>query len=266
MRENRTGTGMTDSVKRVMMFLAVCGLCSGAFAGEMRTWHLSDGRTIEAEFVRILFDKLVLKDAEGKEVNIPRDSFKLSDDDLEYLELAEAPVLDLLFRKSIERKNFSKIKGAENRPPEQVANFGVKVVQKSTGEYNHPLTIELFAIGQEIKGDRYILLDRMTKTFTLTKANKRSVEVFSKRTVRMTDLWDGSENYSRRGEQYYGFIVVVRDKRGKLIAVNASNEWLADHLENLEKLKVFNYMDETCVRTYPSRPKSYVANIAAGRG
>ncbi len=232
---------------------------------ELRTWHLANGQTVEAAFERVLFDKLVLKTADGKDVTIPKDEFALSAADREYLELEDFPKLDLLFRKSIERKNFSMIRGSENRPPEQRASFGAKVVQKSTAEYNHPLTVEYFAIGQEIKGDRYILLDRMSKTFTPTKENKRSVEFYSNRLVRMTDLWDASQTYSRRGEQYYGFIITVKDKRGKLVAVDASNNWLADHLDTLETRRIGNYMDKTCMRAFPSRPKSYLANQAAGR-
>lgn len=252
-------------MKRWLAVLGVCGLCAGAFAGELRTWTFSDGRTLEAEFVRILFDKIVLKDAQGKEHTLPREMFVLSDADREFLELENPPVLDLLFRKSIEQKNFSMIRGSENRPPEWRGQFGAKVVQKSSGDYGHELTVEFFAIGQEIKGDRYILLDRRSQTFTPTKANKRSVEFYSKRLVRMTDLWNGSTNYSRRGEQYYGFVITVRDKRGKLVAVDASNAWLTEHLDNLEKLRIGNYMDKTCIRTFPTRPQSYVANQAAGR-
>jgi hypothetical protein len=232
---------------------------------EMRTWNFTGDRTLEAEFVRVLFDKLVLKDVNGEEHTIPRENFVLSEADEEYLELENPPELDLLFRKSIERKNFAMIRGAENRPPEQRANFGAKVVQKGSGDYNHPLTVEFFAIGQEIKGDKYILLDRKRKSFIPSRENDRMLEFYSSRIVRMTDLWDDSLNYSRRGEQYYGFIITVRDKRGKLIAVDASNDWLEEHLGKLEKLKIRNYMDKTCSRTFPSRPKSYIASRAAGR-
>ena len=232
---------------------------------EILTWQLDDGRTLEAEFVRILFDKIMLKDTAGKEWTIPQESLVLTDEDREFLELENPPKLDLLIRKSIERKNFAMIRGAENRPPEQRGTFGAKVVQKSSAEYNHPLTVEYFVIGQEIKGDRYIVLDRKKETFIPTKENDGTLEFYSGRLVRMTDLWDAHPNYSRRGEQYYGFIITVKDKRGKLIAVDASNDWLQDYLGNLENLRIGNYMDKTCLRTYPSRPKSYIANRAAGR-
>ncbi len=265
MPHKRIGSGTAQARKRMILLLAVYGICAGVSAGEMRTWYFADGRTVDAEFVRVLFDKLVLRNADGEEWSIPRTEFKLSDADREFLELAEPPKLDLMFRKSIERKNFSKVRGAESRPPEQVGSFGVKIEQKSTGDYNHPLSVECFVLGQEIRGERYLLLDRFSESFMLTKENKRKVEFYSDRLVRLTDLWDGSEAYTRRGEQYYGFIITVTDKRGELIAVDASNKWVEENLETLKERYVGNYMDDCCVRTYPTRPESYLANQAAGR-
>jgi len=40
-----------------------------------------------------------------------------------------------------------------------------------------------------------------------------------------------------------------------MIAYKTSNQWLADNLENLKNLKVGNYMDKDCKRTFPTRPK-----------
>ena len=36
----------------------------------------------------------------------------------------------------------------------------------------------------------------------------------------------------------------------------ASNHWLWENIENLKKLPVGSYMDKTCTRVYPTRPKS----------
>ncbi|MEA2068129.1 MAG: hypothetical protein U9P12_02905, partial [Verrucomicrobiota bacterium] len=58
-----------------------------------------------------------------------------------------------------------------------------------------------------------------------------------------------------RGTTYYGHLVVVTDSRGKIIAHDASNEWLFENLENLRKLPVGKYMDKTCTRAFPSSPR-----------
>lgn len=251
-------------MKKILLILAVAGSVAIASA-EVRTWTLKNGKTIEGEMVRTYLDKMVLVDADGKEATLPKDAFRFSDADREYMELEDPPKFKIEIKKSVLRKNFSMIRGSEDRPPEQRAEFGAKVSLENKKDYTHELTVEYFAIGDEIKGDRYILLDRKKSTFTPSKENKWTHEFYSKRLVRMTDLWDNSTVYSRRGEQYAGFVITVRDKRGKLIGINASREWMENSIENLEQLKIGNYMNELCQRTYPTRPKSYIASLASGR-
>lgn len=240
------------------------GLCFAASA-EMRTWTFKTGETLEAELVKIQFDKIVLKDADGKEWTIDKVQFEFSDEDQELLALESPPTLKLEFRKSIVRKNFSMVRGAEDRLPEQRANFGAEVKQTSSTDYPYELTIEFFAIGKELKGSRFIVLDRYSQTFTLTKENKREFKFESPRTINLTDLWPNNSTYSRRGEQYDGFLVMVKDKRGKIIAMDASRDFLVEHLSTLEERGIGNYMDDTCKRTFPTRPDSYIASNAAGR-
>jgi len=60
------------------------------------------------------------------------------------------------------------------------------------------------------------------------------------------------------GEEYSGFLIIVTDARGEMISVKSSNNWLVENLENLKKLSVGNFMDKTCTRTFPSRPKSTI--------
>lgn len=240
------------------------GLCVAASA-EMRTWNFITGEQLEAEFVKQYFGKIVLKDSNGKEWTLKEEDFILSDEDKEYLALEEIPELKLEFKKSITQKNFTNVRYAEDRPPEERASFGAAVLQKGTGDYPFELSVEYYAIGKEIKGERYILLDRASDKFTLNKENKREFEFYSNRIVRLTDMWKDNETYSERGEQYYGFLIVVKDKRGKVVAMNATNNWLMEHLDNIEGLMIGNYMDETCTRTYPTRPKSYIASRASGR-
>ncbi len=52
--------------------------------------------------------------------------------------------------------------------------FTAKIKQTSAGSYNHELKVEYFAIGEEVDGDNYILLDRQRDVFTPTHENKRS--------------------------------------------------------------------------------------------
>jgi len=246
-------------MKRMLLLLVASSICSVGMA-ELRTWNFKTGETIEAEYIKTMLDNYVIKDANGKEYTIPIAKFNLSAEDKEFLALENPPKLELEIRKSILRKNFTMIRGSEDRPPEQRGEFGVIIKQKSPGDYPYPLTVDVYVFGEEIKGDRYILLDRFSSPFTLKEKNKSVFEFYSNRTVRMTDMWDapfaGLYCFTRRGEQYFGFLIVVKDKRGKVIAIDASNDWMPGHLATLEERRIGNYMDQTFQRTYPTRPKS----------
>ena len=57
-----------------------------------------------------------------------------------------------------------------------------------------------------------------------------------------------------RGTKYGGYLVIVRDERGKIIQYDASHEFLYEKLEALQKLRPNNHFNRECVRVIPARP------------
>ncbi|MEN8254652.1 MAG: hypothetical protein ABFR33_04200 [Verrucomicrobiota bacterium] len=215
----------------------------------MRTWTGVDGKTFEAEFVTVISSKAVLKDSRGKMRKIPQDQLSL--EDREFIELAQPPEFNIDFSKK-SSQYIGKMSPYNPRTPPKVLDyvFSARLKQISAGLYNHELHVEFFAIGAENFGDHYILLDRQESRFMPTKENERTHE-FSGKTVRLTTY----ELYGDfKGMKYAGYLVVVTDKRGKIITHATSNKWLFENLENLRRLSVGRYMDETCTRVFPSRP------------
>ena len=225
-------------------------------ANEMRMWTLLDGRTIEAEFVNTFGGKVVLKGARRKTYKIPKG--QLSAEDIEYAELASPPDFDIdlinLLKQIRYNGGFYDIQ-YWGRPPEKRGSFGARLKQTSAGDYNHELHVELFVIGQERNGDQYIFLDYQKIAFTPSQEERRTFEFLSPREAVLTNVriagWV-------RGEKYHGYLVVVTDARGEIIVQKTSKKWLSENLESLRTLSVGNYMDKTCTRTYPSRPKTLV--------
>jgi hypothetical protein len=204
---------------------------------ETRTWTLSDGRAMEAEFVNTFAGKVVLKSAKGKMYKIQPE--KLSAEDLDYVELAEPPDLDINFLKSFDQKRFD---GGWydtewwDRAPEQRGHFGVQVKQTSAGEYNRELQVEIFMVGSQRSGDPYILLDHQQTAFNPAREDRRFFEFRSPREVVLHHytpdmLYGLTQN---RGEKYAGYLVTVTDERGEVIAVKTSKKWLMENIENLK--------------------------------
>ncbi|RLA36421.1 MAG: hypothetical protein DRQ64_10100 [Gammaproteobacteria bacterium] len=228
-------------------------------ANGMRMWTMADGRTLEAEFVNIFGGKVVLKNGRGKTRKVPKE--QLSGEDIEYAELASPPDLDINFLKNFRQETFSggfyDIEYWE-RPSEEWGHFGVQLKQTSPGEYNHELQVEMFVVGSQRGGDKHLLLDRQQFAFNPARAEQRFFEFRSDRKVvlhKYVIYWYYSREF---GEKYAGCLVTVKDERGETIAVESSSKWLVENLENLKKLSVGNYMDKTCTRTFPSRPKTLI--------
>ena len=217
----------------------------------LRTWSSMEGKTIEAKYIMVMGDKVVLDTAKGKKAKIPLS--QLSEEDREYVELSNPPEFDIDFSAKSEQVFSIKDGGPSGQTMARDYRAKVRLKQKSTGAYNHELCVEFFAIGAEITGNRNILLDRQKSCFTPNAENQRSHE-FSGRTVRMIDSdsrWTGLHF----GEKGYGYLVTVTDSRGKTIDYQESNEWLYENRERLKQLPVGAYMDKNCLRVFPTSPK-----------
>ena len=216
-------------------------------------WTRPDGKEFDAEYVSMIGGKVVLKTAKGKTLKIPKD--KLSAEDREYIELINPPQFTLDFVKLSDNQS-GRYKGSpfNPTPPPRVNDFtfGVKARQRSAGDYNHQLTLEYFAIGKERLGDKYILLDRESSTFTPTKENERS-HSFKGETIEMIEYVNFDNQL--RGKRPDGNLIIVTDERGQIIQHSASKSWLWENLDKLRELPVGAYMDKTCSRAYPTSPK-----------
>lgn len=230
-----------------MVICAAC-ICAGA---EMRTWTLADGRKYTAEFVHVMGGYVVLRNASGRNEKIKLAD--LSSEDRIFVELSNPPRLEISFRRKSDQKRFSPRFTTTLLPEIQINTFGGRIRQRSAGSYNHELHVEFFAIGKERAGKRFILLDRQEGSFFLTKENQRSHEFWG-RDIEL-DEYEIFYIDRPRGKKYAGHLIIVADSRNKVIATKASHDWLLENLENLKQIPVGGYMDDACVRTFPTRPK-----------
>lgn len=233
------------------LFIVIAFTISISVAEAGRTWTLSDGQQYTAELVLVMGDKVVLKNAKGKQVKIPLSRFSV--EDRLFIELANPPHLELSFRRKSNQKYFSPRLTTTLLPKIQINTFGVRIKQRSAGSYKHRLHVEFFAIGKERAGKKFILLDRQESSFTLSGGNQRSHEYWG-RAVEL-DQYEIFYIDRPRGKKYDGHLIVVTDSRGKRIAVQASHDWLLEYYEGLSQLPIGAYMDKTCSRTFPTRPK-----------
>ncbi len=212
-----------------------------------------DGRTFDAEFMTLLANRVSLKNAKGKLLKISPE--KLSPEDLEFIQLERPPKLDLSFSRQSSHRSYPIVEGSNNQQTPSSFNyvFGAKVEKTSPGTYDHELQAELFVIGKEVSGNRYILLDHQKGGFTLNEENQQYFELRG-------DSVEVSEYELReqfRGVKYGSYLVVITDSRGKIIAHKTPKKWLFQRRENLKRLAIGNYFDKNCTRVGPTPPNPF---------
>ncbi|MDF7806307.1 SHD1 domain-containing protein [Pontiellaceae bacterium B12219] len=214
----------------------------------LRTWVSKDGKTLEAEFMTAMGDNVVLKTARGKQLKIPLSD--LSEEDNKFVKLATPPRFKLDLGKKIRQK---RLKYGADAIGINEYTFTAKVKQESSGKYPYPLTVEYYAIGSELAGNKFILLDKAESVFVPSELENGTAHEFSGRTF---DMLDYNVYEMRRGDKYAGFLILVKDQRGEVIAHRSSPTWLYKNMDNLKKLPVGSFMDKTCTRVWPTPLRS----------
>ncbi len=217
----------------------------------LRIWTGQAGKTFEAEFVVVIGDKVVLKDVRGRQRKIPMD--QLSDEDRLFIGLANPPKFNIDFSRKTSKRSINEGPFVDN--PQWVPRlydyiFTARLKQVSAGEYNHELKVEFFAIGKEINGDNFILLDRQESRFTPSKENGRTHEFSGDEVMLEVRDWTFFADLYK-GEKYGGYLVVVTDERGEIIDQGFSHKWLPALLDTLREFPIGKHFDKTGTRTYP---------------
>jgi len=224
----------------------------GKPADKMRSWTLGNGKVIEAELAMQFGDKVILKSANGKEVKIPVMDF--SAEDLDYLELASPPPLKITFLKETDIFDFEDMPNAQWPVVMRETMVGVKIEKINNKPYKRELKVELYSFSSEIDGDNYILMDRTMGAFIPSKASVGGYELWGKKAY-AKDYHDAppSRPQNRRGEKFTGYMIVVIDERGEVIAQNTSNDWMLENIDFLRELPIGRHFNKDGVRVYPPR-------------
>lgn len=231
----------------VMLMMSLTSL------GEVRAWNFKNGKSMEAEFVAVSGGQVSLKSVKGKVKKIPYAEFM--DEDLRYIELQNPPQLDLDLGKSVRTHAYlGNFNGGGDIPSKDIYTLTAKVKQTSSKVYNHPLTLEFFTIGEENIGDKNILYSYHKETFNLPEGSGSTFTISTDE----IDVIEYVSNGQLSGEAYKGYMMIVKDFRGEIIASKASrDDWFAI-AETLAKLPVGRTFDPaTGERCFPTRPKRW---------
>ncbi|MDF7801858.1 SHD1 domain-containing protein [Pontiellaceae bacterium B1224] len=202
---------MNIKTKSFILFLMIT-LVSGVRA-ELRIWTDVNDKSIEAEHVRTLSDKVVLRQADGTEIKVSLDT--LCERDRQYAILKTPPRIDISVSADADRSNAGY--GNRRNVQEETVSVEVKIRKSSPSPYDAPLSAELYLIGMPENGAGYIILDKLRQTFSFTAENKNS-HTFESQAVSLKKLEGGRQ----MGIEYKGYLIAVKDKTGEIISIKCS--------------------------------------------
>lgn len=260
---NRCLKGGPFSVRSNTYIFRLSGFCLAFLSAcvstpaEVRTWEDRQGNRYEAEFAGELFDKVTLKEPNGREHRIA--VVDLSEHDQKYIRVMVPPVMDIDFTK----KTRTKLKPVEVSDDDSdtvtILSATVTLRKISQRPFTSRLNAEVYFIAQEVDGDNYILLDRAESDFLFTQ---QDVHEFKTKDIEVTIYTEYT--HQRRGENYLGYLVVISDAQNNIVQVKTDIDWLAGNAEKLRKLyargavsRYLRHFDRTMQQTEVPRPAYY---------
>ena len=200
---------------QIISFIAMICIVSSAHA-QMRIWTDQSGQQYEAEYMKDLFGKITLRTVDGKEIRVPLED--LSEADQKYLRVEIPPTLDVTCRIPPPKRPARRGDWDDRDDTETwVYNAEVTISKESRRPFTSRLFGELFLIAEEVDGDNYILLSKTEASFLLLDKDNNQ-HAFKAEPVEVRRfLESGGKQW--RGEEFYGYLVVISDRHGTILAV-----------------------------------------------
>jgi hypothetical protein len=229
-----------------------------AHVPELRSWTTADERQFEAKYLTRVVDAVLLETREGRQQKMPIRS--LSSEDRDYVMLLNPPEMKIDFIKRSDQKmppdDSPWLRSPSRRIQIADYQFGVRLKTTSVNnDYDKPLTVEYFAVGDEVAGDNFVLLDRQSTTFIPTRDFEGEFVFEGARSVEVMKLALQRARGGMRGVEYGGYLITVSDELGRIVQYRTSNEFLFENSENLKKLPVGKHFNRNCNRVMPDRPR-----------
>ncbi|MBN2686066.1 MAG: hypothetical protein JXR40_12355 [Pontiellaceae bacterium] len=230
------------------LFGVVLLLGTLAWAGEFRTWSDKKGNTIQAEFVRLFGDKVMLKTKDGKELSVPVGGLSLADQ--EYLAKMVPPEMEITVDKDLDTERTMEVSGYTQREETATLNITIKKKGKnpSTGTYKAVVYMLINVVGEEY-GANYRRVgaynehifsfkeetvdEKDAEAEKQTKPKKTDETSFSLSNVTTVDDW----REKKEGWQYEGYILVILDEKGKVVNSVVSTDTYESFISFIDDFK-----------------------------
>lgn len=219
---------------KVLMVIAALGLLTGSVQAEMRIWADKKGNTIEAEFINIMGNKVVLKTPDGKIHKVPKAG--LCANDQKYLAANIPPTLKISVDVDKDRDTISSYSstygtyGSETK--QEVITCAVEIKKTNREACSKKFKAYIYVFSESLASKQYRVLDISETEMSFVKTKSASFNS-DPVTIQFSD-----NSYSgKSGYKYSGYLVVVEDESGRIIMTEASKNGFASNAGLIRKVK-----------------------------
>jgi len=220
---------MTRVLIAVLVVLFGVAAANAAF----RVWSSADGsNSVEAQFIQMSGTRVVLEKADGSRVMVPAE--KLCAKDQEYLASVVIPELKIKVDKDVDSEKLSEYSGYSSGWVHKREDINVKVlIQKtSKAKCSREFKAHLYIIAEASQGDSRRVIDHKEHSFSFVKSN--STQLSGSASVEFYE-YSGYSSGGKNGWEYEGYLVVVEDDSGAVIATETNKSSYESCLQKIQK-------------------------------
>ena len=216
---------------------------------EFRVWTDLKGNSLEAEYMRQSDGEVVIRDRNGKVYRF--DPVGLSEEDQRYLQLLRPPEMKIEAHCYSEAVNGSD-EGNElsaNRAVRKKYSFKGTITLEEDRPYHNELKVEVYTVARNPRGRHYLKGYSSTLVqFADRESSSLSwaVDPVILESQLLTNYCHCGKCICQRGVwggyRYSGYLAVVRDLRGEVLAVSSNHSIFENKWEKIASAKVGQYL------------------------
>lgn len=199
-------------MKRIVFLV----LCAGVFVSlsQARVWTSNKGDTIDAEYVKMFGNKVVLKTNEGKTLKVPVAG--LCVDDRKYLASIIPPKIDIGVNVDIDSN--TETSGSSYERKSETVKCVVELKKTNPEPCSRKFTAQIYVFARKEKSDMRWLISHAEHSNGFIDEN---IVQFHSPSALVEYSKSSSGN---RGFRYEGYLVVVEDDQGQVVAMESNKE------------------------------------------
>lgn len=238
-------------MKRVVCLLSLLLIIQQVADGEeMRTWTSKKGDTVEAMYIRMFAGgKVILETSDGKQLTVPVDG--LCAKDQEYLASKVPPQLDI--EVDIDTDSDTSYSSYDYERKKEVVKGKVVVKKTNREPCNQTLTVGMYVFAKRQRGDDLWLISKAEKKISFADGVDQH---FFKCPAAETEYTNTSYS-DQRGYRYEGYLVMVEDAAGNILAVESNRGEIESHCKAIRGAEVNTEFDGDFDRMSRKRTSSW---------